>query len=96
MKKFFLKNILLQVIKLNLNKAWSNYLQMDKLASDLNANGNLVAALFKKTKTAKTFLSFLMEHKSLVMISKPTMGENAQLTTFHTNYGSSLLMQKNL
>ena len=47
-----------------------------------------------ETETYKTFLPLLTEHKSLTMISKPTMRTEAQVTTFHTYYGSSLLMHK--
>ena len=67
---------------------------MDQTAKDLNSNGTLIAASFKDTKTPKTVLPLLTDHKSLVMIFKPSMGDNLQITTFHTNYGSALLMHK--
>ena len=71
---------------MNLSSAWSNYLKLDLLAPEINANGSLMAVAIRETETYKTFLPLLTGHKSLTMISKPTIGTEAQVTTFHTYY----------
>lgn len=79
---------------MNLTNAWKKYLSVVHSAFDLNTNAGIVAATFKSTKTSKTFTPILIKNISLVMISKPSMGELVQLTTFHSLFGSPLLSQK--
>ena len=63
-------------------------------AYELNTNASIVAAAFKNTKTSKTFIPLLTDNAPLVLISKASIGNDVQVTSFHTLYGSSLLSQK--
>ena len=56
----------------------------DIMVPNLNSNGDMIAAAFKETESPKTFIPLLSEHKSLVLIFKPVMGEGVQVTSFHT------------
>lgn len=62
---------------MNLTSAWINYLKLDQLASEINANSSLVAAAIRETKTS---LPLMTEHKSLTMVSKPTLVQSFRIT----------------
>ena len=79
---------------MNLSNAWKNFISIDHMVDELNNNVILVSGAVRETRTSKTLIPILLDHKPLVMISRPSMGSDAQITTLHTHFGSPVLLHK--
>ena len=74
-------------------KSWGEWLTTNPVAKELDDHTSLIMGAAQQANNSEKVVELLHENNSLVMMTKPAMGNHLQFSFQHANHGSSLLSQ---